>query len=274
MAQIVLLVKYHIKNNLNSKQSLMSKQLSKMTEQHCSNPPAKYNDLKVLFLNCTLNRTPVLSHTEALIGVAQRIFESNGVATKVIRPVDYVLPAGLGLDMSKTPEWEKDDWPMLQKEVDACDILILCTSVWLGEKSSVCNRVLERMYGYTHLFNEKGQYRDYGKVGATLITGNEDGVKHCAMNILFSLSHIGYTVPPQADAGWMGEAGPGPSYRDEGSGGPENDFTNRNTTFLVWNCLHLARMLKDNGGIPAHGNQPDEWAAGCKAGFDSPEHKR
>ena len=59
--------------------------------------------------------------------------------------------------------------------------------------------------------------------------GNEDGVKHCAMNILFSLSHIGYTVPPQADAGWMGEAGPGPSYMDPGSGGPENDFTNRNT---------------------------------------------
>jgi multimeric flavodoxin WrbA len=122
--------------------------------------------------------------------------------------------------MTETPEWDKDDWPKLQKEVDACDILVLCTSVWLGEKSSVCNRVLERMYGYTHSFNDKGQYRDYGKVGATLITGNEDGVKHCAMNILFSLSHIGYTVPPQADAGWMGEAGPGPSYADEGSGGP------------------------------------------------------
>ncbi|MEO1366431.1 MAG: flavodoxin family protein, partial [Acidobacteriota bacterium] len=140
--------------------------------------------------------------------------------------------------------------------------------------SSVCNRALERMYGYTHSFNEKGQYRDYGKVGATLITGNEDGVKHCAMNILFSLSHIGYTVPPQADAGWMGEAGPGPSYMDDGSGGPENDFTNRNTTFLVWNCLHLARMLKDQGGIPAHGNQPDAWDAGCHSDFQSPEHKR
>ncbi|MEL6976030.1 MAG: flavodoxin family protein, partial [Bacteroidota bacterium] len=41
-----------------------------------------------------------------------------------------------------------------------------------------------------------------------------------------------------------------------------------------WNCLHLARMLKDNGGVPAYGNLPDEWEAGCKAGFDSPEHKR
>ncbi len=81
----------------------MSKQLNQITEQQCSNPPATYKDLKVLFLNCTLNRTPVLSHTEGLIGVAQRVFEANGVETKVIRPVDYVLPAGLGLDMSKLP---------------------------------------------------------------------------------------------------------------------------------------------------------------------------
>lgn len=52
------------------------------------------------------------------------------------------------------------------------------------------------------------------------------------MNVLYSLQHLGYTIPPQADAGWIGEAGPGPSYLDLGSGGPVNDFTNRNTTFI------------------------------------------
>ena len=176
--------------------------------------------------------------------------------------------------MYQTNEWYKDDWPQIQKEIDATDILMLCTSVWLGEKSSFCNRVLERIYGYTHLLNDKGQDRDYGKVGAALITSNEDGIKHCAMNILFSLSHIDYTTFPQADAGWLGEVGPGPSYLDPGSGGPENDFTNRNTTFLAWNCMHMARLLKDNGGIPAHGNQPDAWEAGCKTSFNNPEHKR
>ena len=45
------------------------------------------------------------------------------------------------------------------------------------------------------------------------MTGNEDGIKHCAMNTLYSLQHLGYTIPPQADAGWIGEArwraGPG-----------------------------------------------------------------
>ncbi|GAB7184439.1 flavodoxin family protein [Kitasatospora sp. Ki12] len=68
-------------------------------------------------------------------------------------------------------------------------------------------------------------------------------------------------------------AGPGPSYLDPGSGGPENDFTNRNTTFMTWNRLHLARLLKDAGGIPAHGNQRSEWDAGCRFDFENSEHR-
>ena len=143
----------------------------------------------------------------------------------------------------------------------------------LGEKSSVCTKVIERLYAASGQLNSDGQYAYYGRVGGCLITGNEDGAKHCSMNILYSLQHIGYVIPPQADAGWLGEAGPGPSYLDAGSGGPENDFTNRNTTFMTWNLLHLARMIKDVGGIPAHGNQRSEWDAGCRPDFPNPEHR-
>ncbi len=56
-------------------------------------------------------------------------------------------------------------------------------------------------------------------------------------------------------------------------GGPENDFTNRNTTFMTWNLLHMARMLKDAGGIPAHGNQRSQWDAGRRFDFPNPEHR-
>jgi hypothetical protein len=77
-------------------------------------------------------------------------------------------------------------------------------------------------------------------------------------------------IPPQADSAWLGEAGTGPSYLDPGSGGPENDFTNRNTTFLAWNPMHMARMLKDAGGIPAHGNQMSLWDAGCRFDYTNP----
>ena len=38
-------------------------------------------------------------------------------------------------------------------------------------------------------------------------------LKHCS-NVLYSLQHLGYMIPPEADAGCIGEAGPGPSYLD------------------------------------------------------------
>ncbi len=132
----------------------------------------------------------------------------------------------------------------------ASNILVIAGPIWLGDNSSVTKQVIERLYGASGDLNDAGQWAYYGRVGGCLITGNEDGIKHCAQNVLYSLQHIGYVIPPQADAGWIGEAGPGPSYLDEGSGGPENDFTNRNTTFMTWNLLHLARMLQGRGRHP------------------------
>ena len=150
----------------------------------------------------------------------------------------------------------------------AADILVIGTPIWLGDKSSICTRAVERLYGYSSETNEKGQYIYYGRTAGCIITGNEDGIKHCAMNILYSLQHLGYVVPPQADAGWIGEAEPGPSYGDDGKVGFDNDFTRRNTTFMAWNLMHIAAMLKEAGGFPTTGNQPGKWEAGM--GFDHP----
>ncbi len=102
-----------------------------------------------------------------------------------------------------------------------------------------------------------------------IVTGNEDGIKHVAMNVLYSLQHLGYTIPPQVDAGWIGEAGPGPSYADPGSGGRENEFTKRNTRIMTWNLLHMAAMLKRAGGLPSHGNQRTE----ADAQHPNPEYR-
>ena len=169
--------------------------------------------------------------------------------------------------------WDRDDWPGLFARVQAADILVIGTPIWLGEESSVSTGVIERLYGNSSMLNEDGQYAYYGAVGGCIVTGNEDGIKHCSMSIIYALQHLGFTVPPQADAGWIGEAGPGPSYLDEGSGGPENDFTNRNATFMSWNLMHLARMLKDAGGVPAHGNQRAGWDAGFRYDYPNPEHR-
>src|SRR5256714_5787271 len=232
----------------------------------------RYDDLRALFINCTLKRSPERSHTGGLIDLSRTIMEKQGVTVDVIRALDHDIAIGVWPDMTEHG-WATDEWPALWERVMAADILVLCTPIWLGDKSSVCTHVIERLYGNSSLLNDAGQYAYYGRVVGCIVTGNEDGIKHCSMNVLYSLQHLGYTIPPQADAGWIGEAGPGPSYLDPGSGGPENDFTNRNTTFMTWNLLHLARMLKDAGGIPAHGNQRSAWDAGCRFDFPNPEHR-
>lgn len=246
--------------------------LTTKQEELCESSTWDFSDLRALFLNCTLKRTPQPSHTRGLIDISAAILEKNGVAVEILRPVDHEIAYGVWPDMTEHG-WAEDAWPAILDKVMAADILVLTTPIWLGEKSSLCTKVVERLYAASHLLNEAGQYAYYGRVGGCLITGNEDGAKHCAMNILYSLQHLGYTIPPQADAAWLGEAGPGPSYLDEGSGGPENDFTNRNTTFMTWNLMHLARMLKDAGGIPAHGNQRAGWDAGCRFDFPNPEYR-
>jgi multimeric flavodoxin WrbA len=234
--------------------------------------PWDFSGLRALFLNCTLKRSPELSHTEGLIRISRKIMEGVGVETELIRPVDHPIAHGVQPDM-REHGWDEDAWPEILEKVMAAQILVIGSPIWLGEKSSVCTQVIERLYSASGELNEEGQYAYYGRVGGCLITGNEDGAKHCSMNILYSLQHLGYVIPPQADAGWVGEAGPGPSYRDEGSGGPENEFTNRSTTFMTWNLLHMARMLGDEGGIPAHGNQRSLWEAGSRFGAPNPEYR-
>jgi multimeric flavodoxin WrbA len=237
-----------------------------------AHPPDDYSDLKAVFVNCTLKRSPRTSHTAGLMGVSRQIMEASGVSTAMIRAVDHDIAPGVYPDM-REHGLDSDAWPELFETILAADILVIGTPIWLGEKSSVCTHVIERLYGNSGQVNEDGQYAYYGRVAGCIVTGNEDGIKHCSMSVLYALQHIGYAIPPQADAGWIGEAGPGPSYLDPDSGGPANEFTQRNTTFMTWNLMHLARMLRDRGGIPAHGNQRTAWEAGCRFDHPNPEHR-
>jgi multimeric flavodoxin WrbA len=221
-----------------------------------------FTDLRALFINCSIKKNPAESHTQRLINRVTSVMSREGVAVEEVYALEHRIAFGMiedGAEIGLT-----DDWPKIQERIMAADILVVASPIWLGEKSSVASLVIERMYAYSSEKNDKGQYLYYGKTGGCVITGNEDGIKHCARDILYALQHIGYMIPPQADCGWIGEAGPGPSYGDmvEGSDVPTgygNDFTNRNATFMAWNLMHTARMLKDNGGLPAIGNTTDGW---------------
>lgn len=239
---------------------------------------SNFKDLKALFINCSIKKDKTQSHTQRLMNRAAGVMEAEGVAVEHVYALDYTIAFGMIKDGKE--EGQPDDWPELQQKIMDADILVLGTPIWLGVKSSVATQVIERIYAYSGDQNDKDQYLYYGKVGGCVITGNEDGIKHCGMDILYALQHVGFMVPPQADCGWIGEAGPGPSYGDtEWDGkkidppmGYDNDFTNRNTTFMAWNLMHTARMLKDNGGLPAVGNTTSDWQHVTNAKSQNPEY--
>ncbi len=238
-----------------------------------------FDQLRAIYVNCTLKKSPEKSHTGFLMEVSKAIMLKEKVKIDEIRLVDHQVASGVSPDMTEHG-WDIDEWPALFQRIIEADILIVGTPIWLGEKSSIAQKLIERLYAMSSKINDKGQYIFYGKVGGCMVTGNEDGVKHCAMGILYALQHIGYSIPPQADCGWIGEVGPGPSYGDkEWKGeklemrvGFDSDFTNRNTTFMTYNLLHLASILKANKGYPSYGNSRKEWDEGKRWEFEKPQH--
>ncbi|WP_409275014.1 flavodoxin family protein [Neobacillus sp. SCS-31] len=203
--------------------------------------------INALVLNCSLKDSAQPSNTRALIDEIVGIFDENGVVTEVLRMADY----NIGLGVTHEAVNNNDEWPEIFEKVKQADILLLGSPIWLGEQSSLATLVVERLYGGSSLTNEKGQYLYYNKVGGVVVTGNEDGAKNVSSYLIYALSHIGFTIPPNVDTYWVGEAGPGPSFIE--ANGRENDFTMQHAKITAYNLLHFARLLKEYP-IPAEGN--------------------
>jgi multimeric flavodoxin WrbA len=241
-------------------------------EQQARDAPGKYADLRAVVFNGTTKRSPEPSHTDGLLAIVRTVFERVGVSVDEVRTADREIPAGLWPDM-REHGYQRDEFPDIYRELVApAHIVMIAGPIWLGDQSSHTRKIIERLYAYSSEVNAAGQWAYYGKVGAALTTGNDDGGKHVSAQVLYALQHIGLTIPPQADAYWTGEAGPGPSYLDAEGGGQQNAWATRNTVFLAWNTLHLARMLTDAGGIPAYGNSTRDWDLGDPE-HPNPEHR-
>ena len=205
--------------------------------------------LRALFLNCTLKRSPAVSHTEGLARKVIEWFDTMGVESEIVRVVDHKVPTGVSSD-----EGDGDEWPLILEKVKAADILVMCTPIWFGHRSSVCQLVIERLDGTYNERNAAGQYPLYNKVAGVVVTGNEDGAHAAAESTLFNMTHLGCTVPPNVDTYWVGDAGPGPSYLDVGQ---DHAYTKRTTRWTAHNLVHMARILRASP-IPAEGNTFDE----------------
>lgn len=209
--------------------------------------------MKVLFLNCTLKKSPIISNTCALIDKVEAIFKDRGVESEVIRVVDYNVAFGFFSD-----ERGEDEWPLILEKITACDIPVIAFPIWFEVRSSVTRMVIERLDGtYMERNLQTGQYPLYGKVAGVIVTGNEDGAHNVAGTTLFNLTHLGCTVLPNVDCYWVGDAAPGPSYIE--AGGDRYLYTNRTARYMVHNLVYLAKLLKENF-IPTNLKKLDEGA--------------
>ena len=125
------------------------------------------------------------------------MLEGVGARVDVVRLVDHVIPPGVMPDMRDTGG-RPDDFPDLYRTLVApADIVVLATPIWLGDQSSQTRLAIER-HGWSGEVNAAGQWSYYGKVGGVVVTSNEDGGKHCAAQMLYALSDIGFTIPPRS----------------------------------------------------------------------------
>ena len=145
--------------------------------------PEGYSGLKAVFFNGTLKPSPQLSNTDGLIKISRDIMEKQGVSTRLIRTVDHDIASGVYPDM-REHGWKTDEWPGIYPDVRDADIVVVAGPIWLGDNSSMTKKLIERLYAHSGELNNKGQWAFYPKVGGCLITGNEDGIKHCSMNVL------------------------------------------------------------------------------------------
>jgi multimeric flavodoxin WrbA len=196
--------------------------------------------MKVLFLNCTLKKSPETSNTEAFIKNAAKIFKELDVESEIVRVVDHHVSFGVTSD-----EGNNDEWPLILEKVKQADMLVIATPLWRGDRGSVAKMVAERLDGVmSEGTAENGQYLTYNKVAGVMVDGNEDGAKKAISSITFDLSEHGFTVPVNAMTYYVGEAGPGPSYIE--AGGDKHQFTNNMMLLMVHNMVHLAKTLKAN----------------------------
>lgn len=194
--------------------------------------------LKALAFNSTLKSSSAseASSTGKLLELISDEFRKHGVETETIRLADHDIKPGVTSD-----EGPGDAWPAIREKVLQADILLIGTPIWLGQTSSVCKRALERMDAFLEETDDEGRMVSYGKVAAVAVVGNEDGAHHVSAEVYQALNDVGFTIPANAVAYWVGEAMGSTNFVDLETT-PEEVQTM--ISMLARNTAHLASLLK------------------------------
>ncbi len=195
------------------------------------------SELKVLVLNASLkHKGGEISNTEE---VAQMVLDNmrGKISSEIIRLADKNIPVGLGF--RESPD---DEWPGIVEKIKAADIVIFATPIWWGGRSSLMQRVIERMDALDEEYRADGRSALYNKVAGICITGSEDGALSVMGSIMMVLTWMGFTLPPECCAYWIGEVGqPVATDRERRL---KNQATKHMAMNMARNLVYYAQLLK------------------------------
>lgn len=191
---------------------------------------------RALLINCTLKPSPQPSSGDVLGGQVLQQLQEHGVQGSSIRAVDHRILPGVENDMG-----EGDAWPEIRVAVLQADVLVFVTPTWLGQHSSVAQRVLERLDAEISATDASGRPTLFGKVAIPVVVGNEDGAHHICGILAQALGDTGFTIPAQSSVYWNGQAMGGTDYRELDET-PEAVATTIRTAAA--NAAHLAELLR------------------------------
>ena len=157
--------------------------------------------LRALVLGCSLKASPAPSSSELLGRQVLTALADHDVDGEFMRVVDHTVKFGVSTD-----EGDGDEWPAIRDKIMAADILVLAVPIWMGQPSSVCKVVLERLDAELSETDDKGRLLTYGKVAAVAVVGNEDGAHHTCAEVFQSLNDVGFTIAAAGSTYWVGEA--------------------------------------------------------------------
>lgn len=189
-----------------------------------------------LAISCTLKPSPASSSTDLLATQLLDRLAGHGVTGELVRAVDHDIRPGVEADMG-----EGDEWPAIRRKVLAADILVFATPTWLGNMSSVAQRVLERLDAELSETDDQGRPHMFGKVAAVCVVGNEDGAHAISAAAFQGLNDIGFTIPAQGVTYWNGEAMHTVDYQDLDE---TPEVTAATTATVAANAAHLAGLLR------------------------------
>ena len=207
--------------------------------------PAPTMPLRVLVLNCSLKHQKDLSNTGELAELVLENMKSMhaNLQAEGVRVSDLNLPVGLGFKES-----DDDDWPGVVTKIKAADIVLFATPIWWGGRSSLMQRVIERLDALDEEYIASGRSALYNKVAGIVITGSEDGALSTLGTIMMVLTFMGFTLPPECACYWVGEVGQPPAKDREKR--LANDASKHMAKNLARNTLYYAQLLREKPLVP------------------------